>query len=82
MLIDSLFTVLLPAEETGGQSRALRVRAGRSARLALGWLRVRYPLSDDVERHVTVEYQFGHVLDSAVFAPWIEQLYRWSATEP
>lgn len=41
----------------------------------------RYPLGDDVERHIEREHGFGHLLDVGVITPRIGLLYDWSATE-
>jgi hypothetical protein len=41
----------------------------------------RYPLGRDVERYVAEEQRLGRMLDYAVIAPRLQQLYEWSAEE-
>lgn len=40
-----------------------------------------YPLGDDVDTYIAVEYGFGHMLDVGVIQPRIARLYAWSAEE-
>ena len=44
-------------------------------------LPARYPLGEDVERYVTAENRFGHLLDFGIIQPRLAQLYEWSAEE-
>ncbi|WAJ46667.1 hypothetical protein OK015_09520 [Mycobacterium sp. Aquia_216] len=41
----------------------------------------RYPLGDDVETYIALEYDFGHMLDVGVIQPRWVLLYDWSSDE-
>jgi hypothetical protein len=41
----------------------------------------RYPLDDDLDRHVGAEHSLGHLLDVGIIVPRLGQLYNWSARE-
>jgi hypothetical protein len=41
----------------------------------------RYPLAFDVDRYIADEQRLGRMLDYAVIAPRLQNLYEWSAGE-
>ena len=41
----------------------------------------RYPLGDDIERVVSLEGSFGHLLDVGVIQPRVAALYEWAAED-
>ncbi|MGN6721360.1 MAG: hypothetical protein ACTHJM_01965 [Marmoricola sp.] len=41
----------------------------------------RYPLGDDIERVVSLEGSFGHLLDVGVIQPRVSALYEWAAED-
>jgi len=41
----------------------------------------RYPLGDDIERVVSLEGSFGHLLDVGVIQPRVRALYEWAAED-
>ena len=43
--------------------------------------RIAYPLDDQVADHVAAEQHIGRMLDYAIIAPRLQQLYEWSAHE-